>query len=175
MTAINFRNVDEYIASQPKGAQAVLERVRSAIRTALTDAEEVVSYKMPAYKLHGEVVVYFAGWKRHYSLYPAGAHLMAALKIRRTVQGKQGYNPLCPLRTGSSQAYRAYRHAPCEGSCSAKACQKIHFRKQALAKAPLTKESDDLTSLMKLLRQFRDLGIQGKKARKYDEFSGNIG
>ena len=80
MTAINFRNVDEYIASQPKGAQAVLERVRSAIRTALPDAEEVVSYKMPAYKLHGEVVVYFAGWKRHYSLYPAGAHLMAALK-----------------------------------------------------------------------------------------------
>ena len=37
--------------------------------------------------------------------------------------------------------------------------------------ATSTKESDDLTSLMKLLRQFRDLGIQGKKARKYDEFS----
>ena len=35
---------------------------------------------MPAYKLHGEVILYFAGWKRHYSLYPAGPHLIAAFK-----------------------------------------------------------------------------------------------
>ncbi len=46
--------------------------MRSIVRKALPEAEEVISYKIPAYKLHNEVVLYFAGWKRHYSLYPAG-------------------------------------------------------------------------------------------------------
>lgn len=54
--------------------------MRSAIRKALPKAEEVISYKIPAYKLHGEVVVYFAGWKQHYSLYPAGDRLVAVFK-----------------------------------------------------------------------------------------------
>ena len=80
MTKTNFRNVDEYIAAQPAPVQVVLESVRSAIRTALPDAEEVISYKMPAYKITGEVVLYFAGWKQHYSLYPAGEYVVATLK-----------------------------------------------------------------------------------------------
>ncbi len=54
--------------------------VRSAIRAALPKAEEVISYNMPAYKLHGEVLLYFAGWKQHYSLYPASPRLVAAFK-----------------------------------------------------------------------------------------------
>ena len=69
--------VDEYIASQPAAAAEALEQVRKALRDALPRAEEVISYKMPAYRLNGEPVLYFAGWKRHYSLYPAGASLMA--------------------------------------------------------------------------------------------------
>jgi uncharacterized protein YdhG (YjbR/CyaY superfamily) len=75
-----FRSVDEYIASQPKAAQVTLERVRSAIRKAVPKAEEVISYKIPTYKLHGSPVLYFAGWKEHYSLYPATAHVVAAFK-----------------------------------------------------------------------------------------------
>ncbi|MBV9269099.1 MAG: DUF1801 domain-containing protein [Acidobacteriaceae bacterium] len=71
--------VDEYIAGQPEAVQAVLEHVRSTIRKALPDAEEVISYKIPAYKLHGSIVVYVAAWKRHYSLYPASERLVAAL------------------------------------------------------------------------------------------------
>lgn len=81
MAKTNFRNVDEYIAAQPKATQqVVLKRVRSAIRAALPDAEEAISYKMPAYKLDGEVLLYFAGWKQHYSLYPAGEYLASVLK-----------------------------------------------------------------------------------------------
>jgi uncharacterized protein YdhG (YjbR/CyaY superfamily) len=80
MAKTNFRNVDEYIAAQPAAAQVVLENVRSSIRTALPDAEEVISYKMPAYKMTGEVVLYFAGWKQHYSLYPASEYVVATLK-----------------------------------------------------------------------------------------------
>jgi uncharacterized protein YdhG (YjbR/CyaY superfamily) len=58
--------------------------VRRAIRKALPKAEEVISYKIPAYKLHGGVVLYFAGWKQHYSLYPAGDRLVAAFKDELT-------------------------------------------------------------------------------------------
>jgi len=84
MTKTNFNNVDEYIAAQPEAGQAVLRTVRSAIRKALPKAEEVISYKMPAYKLKGAVVLYFAAWKQHYSLYPAGDQLVAAFKNELT-------------------------------------------------------------------------------------------
>ena len=80
MSKANFRNVNEYIAAQPKGATIVLEQVRGVIRKALPRSEEVISYKMPAYKQDGEIVLYFAGWKEHYSLYPAGDAVVAALK-----------------------------------------------------------------------------------------------
>jgi len=72
--------VDEYIASQPGAAQLVLERVRSAIRGALPQAKEVISYQIPAYKLEVGPVLYFAGWKQHYSLYPATARALATFK-----------------------------------------------------------------------------------------------
>jgi uncharacterized protein YdhG (YjbR/CyaY superfamily) len=41
---------------------------------------EVISYKIPAYRLHGGIVIYFAGWKQHYALYPVTAPLIAAFK-----------------------------------------------------------------------------------------------
>lgn len=80
MAKAGMTSVDEYIARQPEEAQALLQRVRRAIRTAVAGAEEVISYQIPTYKLHGGHVVYFAGWKRHYSLYPATAHLVAVFK-----------------------------------------------------------------------------------------------
>jgi uncharacterized protein YdhG (YjbR/CyaY superfamily) len=76
----NFADVDEYISAQPETAQVVLRRLRSALRKALPGAEEVISYGFPAYKVRGGIVLYFAGWKQHYSLYPAGEHLIAAFK-----------------------------------------------------------------------------------------------
>jgi uncharacterized protein YdhG (YjbR/CyaY superfamily) len=79
-SATDFESVDEYIASQPAAAQSVLRRVRSAIRNAVPAAEESISYKIPTYKLHGFPMLYFAGWKRHYSLYPATGDLIAAFK-----------------------------------------------------------------------------------------------
>ncbi len=80
MAKTNFKSVDQYIDSQPEGVRGALERVRGAIRKALPKAEEIISYKIPAYKLHDRVVLYFAGWKEHYSLYPAGEHIAAVLK-----------------------------------------------------------------------------------------------
>ena len=80
MAKTNFKSVDEYIASHPEAVQGILGLVRSTIREAVPRAEEVISYQIPAYKLHGAPVLYFAGWKHHYSLYPASERLVAALK-----------------------------------------------------------------------------------------------
>jgi uncharacterized protein YdhG (YjbR/CyaY superfamily) len=80
MARTDFKSVDEYIASRPETVQAVLGRVRDTIRKAVPEAEEVISYQIPTYKLHGDPVLYFAGWKQHFSLYPASANLVAAFK-----------------------------------------------------------------------------------------------
>jgi uncharacterized protein YdhG (YjbR/CyaY superfamily) len=80
MAKTDFKSVDEYIASQPKAVRRLLEHVRSIIRKAVPGAEELVAYKIPTYKLQGSPVLYFAAWRKHYSLYPATDHLVAAFK-----------------------------------------------------------------------------------------------
>jgi uncharacterized protein YdhG (YjbR/CyaY superfamily) len=80
MAKTDFKSVDEYIAAQPEAVQGLLEHVRSTIRKAVPGVEEVISYKIPTYKLHGGPVLYFAGWRRHYSLYPATDQVVAAFK-----------------------------------------------------------------------------------------------
>lgn len=61
--------IDSYIAKFPADVQVILEQVRETIRNAAPDAQEVISYKMPAFKQHG-ILVYFAAWKNHIGLYP---------------------------------------------------------------------------------------------------------
>jgi len=81
MNRTTVPSVAGYIARQPKGSRSVLTRVRRIIRRAIPGAEEAISYKIPTYKLHGHAVLYFAGWKAHYSLYPVSADLVAALGV----------------------------------------------------------------------------------------------
>lgn len=79
MAKPTFLSVDQYIASLPPETQAVLQTLRGILRRALpADAEEAISYSIPAFKLHGKVVLWFAAWQQHYSLYPAGPSLQAA-------------------------------------------------------------------------------------------------
>jgi uncharacterized protein YdhG (YjbR/CyaY superfamily) len=68
--ADRFTSVDEYVASFPPDARAVLEEVRQTIHRAVPEAEEAISYQIPTFKLDGRPLVYFAGWKHHISLYP---------------------------------------------------------------------------------------------------------
>jgi uncharacterized protein YdhG (YjbR/CyaY superfamily) len=65
-----FETVDAYIASFPPPVRPILEDVRAAMRRATPGTEEKISYDIPTYTLDGERVVYFAGWKRHISVYP---------------------------------------------------------------------------------------------------------
>ncbi len=80
MPKIKFTSVDDYIAAQPAPARAILERVRTAIRSAVPEFEETISYNIPAYRIDGRSVLFFAGWKKHYSLYPASEALIAKFK-----------------------------------------------------------------------------------------------
>ena len=80
MANTDFKSVDEYIATKPEAVQSVLKRVRAIIRKAVPKAAEVISYQIPAYKLPGGPVLFFAGWKQHYSLYPASDRIVAAFK-----------------------------------------------------------------------------------------------
>jgi len=76
----DFKSVDAYIASQPEAVRSILARVRSAIRKAVPEAEEAISYKMPTYTLYGGRLLYFAVWKRHYSIYAATEQVVAAFQ-----------------------------------------------------------------------------------------------
>lgn len=74
------KSVDQYIAAQPEAVRPKLEQVRTAIRKAVPDAVEVIGYRMPGYKLHGKPMLYFAGFKEHYSLFAASGTFFASLK-----------------------------------------------------------------------------------------------
>lgn len=80
---------DEYIASFPKEVQQLMEQVRSTILQAAPDAEETISYGMPAYKTNGKPLVYFAAFKNHIGFYatPSG-HTEFAEELSKYKQGK---------------------------------------------------------------------------------------
>jgi uncharacterized protein YdhG (YjbR/CyaY superfamily) len=65
-----FQGIDDYIASFPDSVRPTLEAVRRAIQEAAPTAGEGISYGIPAFGLDGRFLIWFAGWKRHISLYP---------------------------------------------------------------------------------------------------------
>jgi len=73
------RNIEQYIADFPVNIQARLQEVRDIIKKAVPAAEETISYNMPAFKLNGVHLIYFAGWKNHISLYPFSSAMEASL------------------------------------------------------------------------------------------------
>jgi len=81
--------IDHYIATFPAPLQELLQQVRQAILQAASGAEECISYAMPAYKLNGKALVYFAGYKNHIGFYatPTG-HTAFAEALSKYKQGK---------------------------------------------------------------------------------------
>ena len=64
------RNIDEYIAAFPPAVQSILEKIRLTIRKAAPEAQETISYRIPAFTLGGGAFIYFAAFKNHIGLYP---------------------------------------------------------------------------------------------------------
>jgi uncharacterized protein YdhG (YjbR/CyaY superfamily) len=67
MAKTDFKTIHEYIQTFPQDVQDILEQVRQTIHKAVPEAEEVISYQIPAFKFHGWVF-YFSAHKKHYSL-----------------------------------------------------------------------------------------------------------
>lgn len=68
-----------YVAALPEPARSCVERVRQIVFKTLPDATEEISYRILAYRLPQGVVLYVAGWKQHYSIYPVTSGLESAL------------------------------------------------------------------------------------------------
>ena len=81
--------IDAYIATFPEEVQAILESVRAAVLRAAPEAEEVFSYRMPAFK-QGNILVYFAAWKNHIGLYPPVTGNEALMKAVARYAGPKG-------------------------------------------------------------------------------------
>lgn len=75
-TTAPIKDVDDYLAQVPPEARATLEKLRKTIKAAAPMASEVISYQMPMYKHHG-MVVGFAAFKNHCSLFPGSAVMEA--------------------------------------------------------------------------------------------------
>jgi uncharacterized protein YdhG (YjbR/CyaY superfamily) len=69
MRTTTHASIDEYIAASPSAVRPILKEIRRTISTAAPGAEELISYRMPAFKRHG-ILVYFAAFKNHIGLYP---------------------------------------------------------------------------------------------------------
>lgn len=68
---------DDYLAEFPPRVRTILRRLRATVRKAAPQAQESISYRMPAYKLHGPLI-YFAAYRSHIGLYP----IVASVKKR---------------------------------------------------------------------------------------------
>ncbi|NMN39115.1 iron chaperone [Pedobacter sp. SG918] len=69
-------NIDQYIANFPIETQKLLHQIRETIHKAVPEANEVISYGMPAFK-QNSVLVYFAGYAKHIGFYPTGSGIEA--------------------------------------------------------------------------------------------------
>ena len=81
--------IEEYIKGFPKSTQTLLKQVRKAIKDNAPDAEELIAYGMPGYKLNKKPLVYFAGYEHHIGFYATpNGHEKFKKELSKYKQGK---------------------------------------------------------------------------------------
>jgi len=100
METKKFKTVDEYMSSVAPAHKVLLKHLRKLIRETAPKAEETISYNMPSYKYKG-VLVYFASFNKHCSLFPAGPGIFQTfakeLKDHKTSKGTIQFTTDKPL------------------------------------------------------------------------------
>ena len=85
---IPIKDIDSYIATQPEATGHILEQLRQIIKEIAPEAEEIISYNMPAFKLNG-MLVWYAAYKNHIGLYPVPREAAAFKKELSGYEGKK--------------------------------------------------------------------------------------
>ncbi|MHA6529665.1 iron chaperone [Paenibacillus sp. BAC0078] len=86
---ITYESIDDYIAKSPFEVQEKLEALRKVIRECVPEAEEKISYQMPTFYLHGNLV-HFAAFKKHIGFYPAPRGIEAFKEELSQYKGAKG-------------------------------------------------------------------------------------
>ena len=93
--------VDAILAALPADQRAALEALRRTIAAAVPEAEETISYGMPAFRNHGRILVYYAAFKAHCSLFPGSGAVIEAhrqeLEGFATSKGTLQFTPEHPI------------------------------------------------------------------------------
>ncbi|WP_055665138.1 iron chaperone [Desnuesiella massiliensis] len=84
-----FNSIDEYISQFPPDIQDILQRLRAVIKEAAPEAQEKISYQMPTFTLHGNLV-HFAAHKNHIGFYPAPSGIEAFKDRLSEYKGAKG-------------------------------------------------------------------------------------
>ena len=84
-----FQSIDEYIATFPEPIQALLQDLRATIKAAAPDAQEIISYQMPAFAQKGNLV-YFSAGKNHIGFYPTPSAIKAFADELSVYKGAKG-------------------------------------------------------------------------------------
>jgi len=95
------KTIDEYLAGVSEDQRAALEKLRKTVRSIVPKAEECISYGMPAFRLDGKPLVYFAAAKNHCAFYPGSGSTVPdhrdELKAYETTKGSIHFQPDKPL------------------------------------------------------------------------------
>ena len=86
---IKFKSIDEYIMQFPAEIQVILKTLRKVIKEAAPDADEKISYQMPTFYLHGNLV-HFAAFKNHIGFYPTPSAIDAFRHELAEYKGAKG-------------------------------------------------------------------------------------
>lgn len=93
--------IDAYLAGLPDEKRSVLEVLRKRIRAIVPDAEEVESYRIPAFRVEGKVVIGFKANKSDYAIYPfsggAAERFPDELRGRTVTSGSIHFTPDAPI------------------------------------------------------------------------------
>ena len=84
---VRVRTIDEYLAGVNVEHRAALDRLRKAIRSVVPQAEECISYGIPAFRLNGRSLVFFGAWAKHCAFYPGSSATLK--KFRSDLKGFQ--------------------------------------------------------------------------------------
>ncbi|MFA7253116.1 MAG: DUF1801 domain-containing protein [Patescibacteria group bacterium] len=85
-----MKTIDEYISSFPEEKRVTLQKIRHIIKKAVPEAEEAMGYGVPAFKLRGKYLIYYAAFKNHIGLLSNTGSYCRLSRRALQIQAKQG-------------------------------------------------------------------------------------